>query len=104
MRCKAERTITLKNEGLEHIAKLVGLEGLHIRYTEVTDKGMPSLAGLTNLTHLDMSQTQVTDAGLKHLEKLAGLRTLIVRGNQNISAAGVRIARKNNPKLLVTGP
>ena len=94
----------LADAALAEVGKVASLQQLYLNGTQITDNGLKHLAGLTNLAHLDVSQTQVTDAGLKHLEKLAALRTLIVRGSQGISPDGVRVARKSNPKLLVTGP
>jgi hypothetical protein len=94
----------LKDAALADVGKIASLERLYLNGTQITDAGLKQLAGLTKLTHLDVSQTQVSDAGLKHLERLAALRTLIVRGSQGISADAVRTARKNNPRLLITGP
>jgi hypothetical protein len=94
----------LQDAALPDVGKIATLERLYLNGTQISDAGLARLAALKGLTHLDVSQTQVTDAGLKQLERLPALRTLIVRGSHNISADGVRTARKNNPRLLITGP
>jgi hypothetical protein len=94
----------LKDGPLADVGRITSLERLYLNGTQITDAGLKHVAGLVNLKHLDVSQTQVTDEGLKQVEKLPALHTLIVRGSQGISAEGIRTARKNNPRLLITGP
>jgi hypothetical protein len=94
----------LKDDHLAEVGKVASLERLYLNSTQITDAGLKHLAGLSKLAHLDVSQTQVTDEGLKHLQGLGALRTLIVRGSGGISPDGIRTARKQNPKLLITGP
>ena len=45
----------LKNEGLEQIGKMTGLEELSVQYTQINDKGMPALAALKNLRRLNLA-------------------------------------------------
>ena len=60
----------------DHRAVLVGLKGLDLTRSAVTDAGVQHLAAFTSLRELDLSETKVTTAGLAVLEHLPSLEWL----------------------------
>jgi hypothetical protein len=64
------------DRGMEHVAKLGALTGLHLKDTAVTDRGMEHVGMIPTLITLDLAQTAITDAALEHLVKLSRLYTL----------------------------
>ncbi|MDP6447238.1 MAG: protein kinase [Pirellulaceae bacterium] len=56
----------ITNNGLRHLANLVGLERLSVRQTKISDEGLKSLHGLKNLTYLNVQGTNVTREGIEN--------------------------------------
>jgi len=88
------------DKGLEHIAKLGGLTGLHLNATAVTDKGMEHVGKIPTLITLELAQTGITDAGLEHLAKLSKLYTLDLTKTKVTNPAVLKF-RKAVPKCIV---
>jgi len=62
---------------LGQITIMVGLRGLNIHFTRITDDGLSQLERLKKLKHLTLPQG-VTNDGLSHLDGLTSLKTLIL--------------------------
>jgi hypothetical protein len=58
----------LGDDGLAAVEPLLGLEGLSLQNTHVTDRGLDHLKGLRNLRWLYLKDTAVTDAGVEALQ------------------------------------
>lgn len=68
---------SVTDQGLAAISSLPKLAGLHLGYTEVSDKGLNHLLGLP-LQLLDLCGTRVSDAGLLSLMEIRTLEELWV--------------------------
>jgi hypothetical protein len=66
----------LRDEHLEFIAGLDGLETLLLRSPALTDAGMIHLRGLTGLKRLWIDNSQVTGNGLEHIRGLGNLERI----------------------------
>ena len=64
--------------GMRTVAKMNGLERLHLEEVAVTDAGIAKIAHLTELTYLNLYATQITDASLPHFSGLQRLQKLFV--------------------------
>ena len=64
--------------GLDTLAKMTGLERLHLENTKVTDAGIAKLGALASLDYLNLYGTKTTDAGIAKLEGAKGLKKLYV--------------------------
>jgi Planctomycete cytochrome C/Leucine Rich repeat len=64
--------------GLATLAKMTGLERLHLENTKVTDAGIAKLGALASLEYLNLYGTKTTDAGIAKLEGAKGLKKLYV--------------------------
>ena len=54
---------------MANIAKLTGLEVLHLDGTRVTDEGIDDLAKITSLRLLSLQRTATSDAGVAQLRR-----------------------------------
>ncbi len=80
---------SITDAGLEHVAKLTGLQVLWLDGTSITDAGLAHVAKLTtSLQELGLSGTSITDAGLAHVSRLTSLRWLRLNGT-SITDAGL---------------
>lgn len=68
------------DEGLRHVGLMASLTMLSLHDTKVTDEGLGHLTGLSRLTNLDIHDLKVTDDGLVHVGKLTQLEHVRLGG------------------------
>jgi formylglycine-generating enzyme required for sulfatase activity len=66
----------LKNNSLQILSVLAGLQGINLKASPTTDVGLAQMGPQPKLTFLSIGQTQVTDQGLAYVSTLNGLLTL----------------------------
>lgn len=59
----------VKDEGMQHIGKLVNLEMLIVQSAQITDAGLAPIAGLKKLKRLEIQGNKITDAGVAKLKE-----------------------------------
>ena len=88
----------VSDEGLKQVGRLTELGTLSLDSTRVTDAGMPALTGLKKLQWLVLSNTAVSDDGVAKLQGMTSLRQITLKGSQ-VTAKGRAQLRKMYPGL-----
>lgn len=86
--------------GLDVIAKMPGLERLHLENAKVTDAGAAKLAALQKLEYLNLYGTKITDAGIAKLAAAKSLKKLFV-WQTGVTKAGAKALEGKLPGLIV---
>lgn len=68
--------LPVDDEALDSLARLHGLESLHLRQTFLSDEQCDKVGKLTDLTCLDLYNTPITDVGFARLGRLTKLKRL----------------------------
>ena len=69
--------------GLQHLVGLDKLRVLYVNDLPITDDGLADVAKITGLAGLSLDYTQVTDAGLQdHISKMPNVKMLFLRNTQ----------------------
>jgi hypothetical protein len=91
----------ISDKGLDEIVKIVSLETLELRATQITDAGMAQLRTLPRLKELLVNGTAITDQGLVHLHAIKSLRIVNVFNCKNLTPKGIAELRKALPDCEV---
>ncbi len=86
--------------GAATLAKLVGLQRLHLENTKITDATLAQLGGLQSLEYLNLYGTKVTDAGLAKLATAKGLKKVFV-WQTGVTHAGAKALEGQIPGVKV---
>ena len=79
--------------GLEAIASselLIGMQGLGLRGTTITDAGLRHVGRLSKLKTLSIGGTKITDEGLSHIASLRELKFLYLDGTFDFTGRGLK--------------
>jgi len=87
--------------GLAHVARLTGLEELHLDNCPVTDAGVAQLAPLSHLRILDFKGTRVTDAGLAIVRRFPHLQALYLTRAPITDAGLAHVAQLADLRTLI---
>lgn len=86
----------VNDDGLDHIAHLIGLEWLDIQNNgAITDGGLTRLHARTALRHLGLYWTRISDTGLDNLPDLSHLTYLDIWGCRVSSEAPIRFENRH---------
>jgi hypothetical protein len=84
----------LRDEDLQTIGGLVGLESLDLSWTAVGNAGIARLWELGQLKTLRVGHTRIGNAALAQIARMSSLRSLVLRGT-SVTAAGLEHLRGN---------
>ena len=90
----------IRDDDLQRISGLTGIEALSLYGTMITDDGLAHLTRLQSLAELELSYTQVTDAGLIPLKTLSSLQKLYLTGTP-VTDEGVEDFKNSRPHCEV---
>ena len=90
----------LDSQSWEQVARISGLEELHLVGTRITDEDLKSFRNLKRLLILDLRGTRISDQSVEDLAKFPQLQYVDLRGT-HVSQAGGRMLRTKRPDIFV---
>jgi len=97
------RGAPVRDEDLECLPSLPGLEHLGLSRTKITDAGLACLQRVPNVQDLVLNQTYITGAGLKYLRYLPNLRVLRLQSTRVTDEAMVHLKGLTKLRYLELG-
>ncbi|MBA4030878.1 MAG: hypothetical protein C0478_08305 [Planctomyces sp.] len=88
------------DEGLKHLARLPGLESIHLRNTRITSQGARHLSDIPTLRRIDLGYTDVDSDALPLLATLPNLESLSLIGTRITSSNFDRFAEMPSLRFL----